>query len=138
MKLDLISFTPDVETLIATAMLTTTSGAKPSTLFRQLKKNDEKVRAVVERLEVQHGSILEHNRLNWILEADESEVLDILLDCRFFNISRLNNRNWLVSANLRTVVEFIGERQDAFSESLSKSLQDVAPTLKNCLRRGQL
>lgn len=138
MKLDLVSYTPEVETLIATAMLTTTSGAKPSTLFRRLKENPEKVRNVVERLEVQHGSILEHNRLDWVLEATDGEVLDILLNCRFFAVTKLGDGRWLLSANLRTVVEFIGERKDPFAEALAESVRLVAPTIYSCLRRGQL
>jgi hypothetical protein len=137
-KLDLLSHTPEVETLIATAMLTTTSGAKPSTLFRRLKENREKVKNVVEGLETQHGSILEHNRLYWVLEATEGEVLDILLDCRFFAITKLGDRRWLLSANLRTVVEFIVGRRDVLARALAKSVQLVAPSVHSCLRRGRL
>lgn len=137
MKLDLISYTPGVEPLIATAILTSTSGAKPSTLFHRLKKNQGKVRQVVERLEVQHGSILEHNRLNWVLEATEEDVLNILLDCRFFNATRLGEGSWLLSANLRTVIEYIGERKGAFVEALMESVRRTAPTLYGCLQRRQ-
>lgn len=128
MKLDLVYHTPDVETLIATAMLTTTSGAKPSTLFNRLKEKKERVADVVGRLEAQHGSILEHNRLVWLMEAAESRVLDLALRSRFLAITRLGDDRWLLSANLRTVVELAGD-DDPFSRSLAESIREVAPNL---------
>ncbi len=128
MKLDLVYHTPDVETLIATAMLTTTSGAKPSTLFNRLKEKKERVADVVGRLEAQHGSILEHNRLVWLMEAAESRVLDLALRSKFLAITRLGDDRWLLSANLRTVVELAGD-DDPFSRTLAESIQEVAPNL---------
>lgn len=138
MKLKLVAHTPDVETLIATAMLTTTSGAKPSTLFSRLQKRREKVGEIVGRVEAQHGSILEHNRLDWVVEATESEILDILLDNRFYSVSELGTGRWLMSANVRTVVETSSAREDEFTAALMKSLAEVAPTLRECLGRGQI
>ena len=137
MKLELVAHTPNVEVLIATAMLTTTSGVKPSNLFHRLLQNRERVSRVVGRLEVQHGSILEHNRLCWVLEAAEDEVLDILLRCRFFSFTRLGESKWLMSANLRTVVEFAENRRDPFAEALVESIREVAPTVYRGLRRGK-
>ncbi len=134
MNLRLIASTPAVETIIATAMLTTTSGAPPSTLFHRLSANPKKVAEVVERLEVQHGSILEHNRLNWFLEASEGEVLKILLTNRFFTFTRLSSNQWLVSANLRTVLESQAIRGD-FSRLLLESISGVAPSIYNFARR---
>jgi len=128
LKLDLVYHTADVETLIATAMLTTTSGAKPSTLFNRLKEKKERVAGVVGRLEAQHGSILEHNRLVWLMEAAESRVLDLALRSRFLAITRLGDDRWLLSANLRTVLELAGD-DDPFSRSLTESIQHVAPNL---------
>ena len=128
MKLDLVYHTPDVETLIATAMLTTTSGAKPSTLYNRLKEKKERVADVVGRLEAQHGSTLEHNRLVWLLEAAEGEVLDLALRSRFIAITKLGDGRWLLSANLRTVLELAGD-DDPYARSLAESIQEVAPNL---------
>ena len=47
MKLSLIANSPDMETMIATSMLTTTSGAMPSTLYDRLKAKPEKVADIV-------------------------------------------------------------------------------------------
>ena len=128
MKLDLVYHTSDVETLIATAMLTTTSGAKPSTLYNRLKDKSGRVAEVVGRLEAQHGSTMEHNRLVWLLEASEGEVLDLALRSRFLALTRLGDDRWLLSANLRTVMELAGG-DDPFARSLTESIQEVAPSL---------
>jgi len=77
---------------------------------------------------VQHGSILEHNRLDWLLEAGESEVLKILLANKFFTLTRLVSNEWLMSANLRTVLECQTEKND-FSKLLLESIKNVAPSV---------
>jgi hypothetical protein len=136
LKLRLLASTPNVETLIATAMLTTTSGAAPSNLYHRLSANPLKVAEIVGRLEVQHGSIVEHNRLNWLLEAGEGEVLKILLANRFFTFTRFGSNQWLVSANLRAVVEYAAER-DEFGELLMESIKERLPSVYAFGRRGK-
>lgn len=135
MKLRLLASTPSVETLIATAMLTTTSGATPSNLYHRLSVNPGKVAEIVGRLEVQHGSILEHNRLNWLLEAGEGGVLKVLLVNRFFAFTRLGSREWLVSANLRSVIEYAAER-DELGGLLLGSIRERLPSVYAFGRRG--
>ena len=130
MKLQLICHTPNVEILIATAMFTTTSGAQPSALYKRLKNNPKKARTAVGRLELQHGSILEHNRFTWTLEATEGEVLRIMLENRFFNFTLLGESKWLVSANLRTVLEYSEKERDGFGDALFDSVRVLAPSLK--------
>jgi hypothetical protein len=128
MRLTLLSSTPAVETLIAAAMLTTTSGAAPSTLYHRLLEDPGKVRDVVGRLEVQHGSILEHNRLSWLLEAGEDEVLRALLANRFFSFTRLGSRRWLMSTDLRAVLEYADDGGE-MGNALIDSLRGVIPTI---------
>ena len=129
MRLELVAFTPDLERLIATAMLTTTSGAGPSTLFRGLGERPGRVAEVVGGLESQHGSVLEHNRLVWLLEASGEEVLGLLRGSRFLQVSKLSGDRWLLSGNLRSVLELAerggGEIVDAFVSSIG----EVAPIL---------
>lgn len=129
MKLELVVHTPNVETMIATSMLTTTSGAQPSTLYDRLLSKPEKVREVVGRVEVQHGNILEHNRLIWLLEATDDEVLEATLDTRFLNFTRLGETRWLVSGNLRAVVEYAQSRKTPLTAALMASVKDVAPNV---------
>ncbi len=126
MKLRLLTSTPGVDTLIATAMLTTTSGAAPSSLYHRLSANPQKVSEIVGRLEVQHGSILEHNRLCWLLEAGEGDVLKVALANRFFTFTRLGSSQWLVSANLRALVEYSAEG-DELGNHLLESIKERLP-----------
>jgi hypothetical protein len=130
LRLTLIAHTPNPEAMIAAAMLTTTSGVKPSTIYERLQANPEKVGDVVSRLEVQHGSILEHNRLVWMLEADEQLVLDALLKTRFFTFTRLCDGGWLMSANLRAALEYSEEYGGDLGDSLLDSIGTVAPNLR--------
>jgi hypothetical protein len=130
LRLTLIAHTPNPEAMIAAAMLTTTSGVKPSTIYERLQTNPEKVNDIVSRLEVQHGSILEHNRLVWILEADEHLVLDTLLKNKFFSFTRLGSSRWLMSANLRAALEYSEEYGSDLGDSLLDSIGTVAPNLR--------
>jgi hypothetical protein len=117
-------------------MLTTTSGAQPSILYERLLNKPEKVNEIVGRLEVQHGNILEHNRLIWKVEATPEYVLEILLQNRFFKFTKLNDSSWLVSSNLRTVVEYILSNENEFSKRILESLECVAPLVYNYVKRS--
>ncbi|MCW4048688.1 MAG: hypothetical protein NWE89_03020 [Candidatus Bathyarchaeota archaeon] len=135
MNLRLITSTSDIETMIATSMLTTTSGALPSRLYERLKVNPDKVKDILGRVEVQHGNILEHNRLIWELEATDPEVMEIILDTRFLTFTRLNEGRWLVSGDLRTVAEYAQSKSSEFTEALTRSIKDVAPNIAGFLGR---
>jgi len=130
LRLELVAHTPDVETVIATSMLTTTSGAQPGTLYDRLLARPGKVREVVGRAEVQHGNIMEHNRLVWLLEALDGEVLEAALDTRFLTFTRLEEGRWLVSGNLRAVVEYHQRRKTPLTDALAVSARTIAPNLK--------
>jgi hypothetical protein len=129
LRLELVSHTTDINAIIATAVLTTTSKSNPTTLFRRLKENPERVARVLSRIEVQHGSILEHNRLCWRFEASDDEVLEILLKHRFLSFTRLDGSSWLVSSNFRTVVRYIQENDDRFSRALMASIPESLATV---------
>jgi len=123
LRLELVAHTTEIEAMIATAVLTTTSKSKPSALFRRLKKDPERVAKILGRIEVQHGSVLDHNRLCWRMEATDTEVLEVLLRHRFFSFTRLDGSNWLLSSNLRTAIRYAQENEgDPFSEALMGSI----------------
>lgn len=134
MNLKLVAYTPGVEELIATAMLTTTRKSRPSTLYHSLSKDPARVDRLLGRLEVQHGSILDHNRFCWVMEATESEVLDILLKNRFFSFTRLGDSRWLLSCNLRTAIRYAQRNQDNFGAALLESVHDIAPKIIENIR----
>ncbi len=136
MKLRLVAHSPDIETTIATSMKTTTSGAMPSTLFNRFKDRPEKVVDIVGRVELQHGNILEHNRLVWSLEASRSNVLDIMLRTKFLNFTELGDDRWVVSGNLRSVIELHRAQRDDFTEALVETIQKASPRTYAFIRRG--
>ena len=133
-----MAFTPDLERLVATAMLTTTSGAGPSALFRGLGGRPGRVAEVVGGLESQHGSVLEHNRLVWLLEASGEDVLGLLLGSRFLQITRLGGGKWLLSGNLRSVLEIDERGGGEIADALVRSIGELAPTLHRCLTGGRV
>ena len=137
LRLELVAFTPDLERLIATAMLTTTSGAGPSTLFRGLGGKPDRVAEVVGGLESQHGSVLEHNRLVWLLEASGEEVLELLLGSHFLQVSKLSGGMWLLSGNLRSVLELAEHGGGEIVDALVRSIGEVAPTLCGLIAGGR-
>jgi hypothetical protein len=130
LRLELVANTPNVETMIATSMLTTTSGAQPSTLYDRLLKKPGKVKEIVGRAEVQHGNILEHNRLIWLLEATDGEVLEATLDTSFLKFTRLDENHWLLSGNLRTVVEYAQRKKTPLTDALTATAKNVAPNIR--------
>lgn len=136
MKIDLITHTTDADVIIATAVLTTTSRSRPSTLFQRLQKDPERVADILGRIEVQHGSILDHNRLCWRVEASDSEVLEVLLKHRFFSFTRLGGNRWLMSSNLRTAVRYIQDYKNSFSEALTDTIPGCLTTILSKIRGG--
>jgi len=136
MKLRLVAHSRDIETMIAVSMLTTTSGAMPSTLYDRMKAKPEKVQEIVGRVEVQHGNILEHNRLVWRLEATHEEVLVIMLRTKFFNVTEAGENIWALSGNLRALVEYHQAYRDEFSEQIVESIKEAAPQVYSYIRRS--
>ena len=136
MRLKLVNHTPNIETVIATSMLTTTSGAQPSILYDRLLHKPEKTKDIVGRLEVQHGNILEHNRLSWIVASSPNAVLEILLQNRFFTFTRLDESRWLVSSNLRTVVEYASSNENEFSKQILESISNIAPQVYSFVKES--
>jgi hypothetical protein len=137
LRLELVAFTPDLERLVATAMLTTTSGAGPSVLFRGLGGRPGRVVEVVGGLESQHGSVLEHNRLVWLVEASGEEVLMLLMGSRFLQVSRLSGDRWLLSGNMRSVLELAERGGGEIADALVRSIGEAAPTLHRCFTGGR-
>jgi len=136
LKVTLVAHTPGVETMVATSMLTTTSSSLPSTIHGRLVGSPEEAGEVVGRLEVQHGNVLEHNRLIWVVEATRDEVLEAMLDTRFLHFTRLGDDRWLMSGNLRAVVEYAQSKDSALTRELADSVMDVAPMVHRFMRRG--
>jgi len=130
LRLELVAYTPNIETMIATSMLITTSGAQPGTLYDRLLNRPGKVKEVVGRAEAQHGNILEHNRLVWMLEATDGEVLEATLDTSYLTFTRLDGNRWLLSGNLRAAIEYAQEKKTPLTEAIAASVKRVAPDIR--------
>lgn len=128
MRLKLIGFTPHLEEIVATAILTTTRRSRPSRIFKNLLEDPERVKGLVEGLSLQHRSVLEHNRVNYLLEASEEEALELLLWSKFFDLTRLRKDLWLLSTNLKEIVRSVLERGPMWRELL-RSMEAFAPSL---------
>lgn len=137
MRLRLISYTPDIETIIATALLTTSNPSSPLEIYRRLSGDPERVRALLDRVELHHGTLLEHNKLCWLLEASKDEVLELLIKRHYFYATPLGESRWLLSSNLRMALTYAQRYRDQFSEALIETLRDVVPNLIMSLGRGQ-
>jgi len=129
MKLQLIGFTPHLEEIVATAVLTTTAGNTPSRVFKNISSNSGPSKRLIARLQLQHGSVFEHNRVNWLLEATDEEVLNLLLKSKFFNLTKLDTGLWLLSANLRTIIEYTRAEKGPMRDVLLGSMKRFAPSM---------
>jgi len=136
LRITLVAHTSDVEVMVAASMLTTTSGAQPSTLHEGLQAKPEKVKEVVRRLDVQHGNVLEHNRLIWVVEATRDQVMEVMLDTKYMTLTKLGDDRWLMSGNLRTVAEYAHQKNTEFTKKLVESVKEATPTIHNYIRRG--
>jgi len=132
MKLRLVAYTPDIEELIATAALTTASRRTPQEIYKSLRERKERVQKILKGIILKHGTVLEHNRLVFLAEADEHEILTTLLANRFFEVTRLGERTWLISCSLRIALSVLMDNPDVpegLREGLSEALKEVAPTI---------
>jgi len=132
MKMKLVALSPDIETVIATAMLTTNSKREPSEIFERLRERPDKVEKLLRGMILKHGSVLEHNRLVFLAEGTEAEILELLLADKFFEVSRLPGGRWLLSCNLRTIISVLSRPVDlpkGVREALLEALREASPTL---------
>ena len=137
MKLSLIAYTPSIERMIATAILTTCTNKTAAQLYERLKSEPDRISKLVSRIPLTHGSVLEHNRIVWIAEATSQEVLELILKYRFFEATQLREGLWLLSANLRTLVEYVqNEGESELRREFLDALAEVAPTLWRRLSDG--
>ena len=80
---------------------------------------------------------MEHNRFTWALEATEGEVLGIVLENRFFNFTPLGESKWIMSANLRTILEYSENKRGDLGDALVDSVRELAPSLKTLRGRNK-
>ncbi len=93
--------------------------------------DQERIGGLLKRaLELGHYDILEHNSITWLAETEEKDILALLDSSKFFETSRLNENRWLITTNLRVLVELARKPpQQSLTKELVASLGTAAPNV---------
>ncbi len=68
--------------------------------------DQERISGLLKRsLELGHYDILEHNSITWLVEAEDGDILSLMDSSKFFETSRIDSQRWIVTTNLRVLVE---------------------------------
>ena len=145
MNVQLVSFEPDLERVCAAAMRSCYSPHPGYELFAYTSPDKalegekvfdhERILGLLKRsLELGHYDILEHNSITWLLEADEKDILSLMNSSKFFETSRVDEMRWIVTTNLRVLVELARSKNlTALSRELVSTLTTAAPNIASAL-----
>ena len=141
MRVQLVSFEPDLERVCAAAMRSCYSPHPGYQLFAYTSPDKalegekvfdhERINGLLKRsLELGHYDILEHNSITWLVEADEDDILSLLNSSKFFETSRVDEKRWIVTTNLRVLVELArSTNPSGLSKDLLTTLNVAAPNI---------
>ena len=145
MNVQLLSFEPDLERVCAAAMRSCYSPHPGYELFAYTSPDKalegekvfdhERISGLLRRsLELGHYDILEHNSITWLVEATEKDILSLMNSSKFFETSRVDEKRWIVTTNLRVLVELArSENPTPLSEELIATLTTAAPNIASSL-----
>jgi hypothetical protein len=140
-RVQLVSFEPDLERVCAAAMRSCYSPHPGYQLFAYTSPDKalegekvfdhERITGLLKRsLELGHYDILEHNSITWLVEADEKDILSLLNSSKFFETSRVDQHRWIVTTNLRVLVELARSNgPTSLSKELIATLNTAAPNI---------
>jgi len=141
LRVQLVSYEPDIERVCAAAMRSCYSPHPGYELFTYTGTDkvlegekvfdQERVAGLLKRaLELGHYDILEHNSITWLAQAEESEMLSLLNSSKFFETSRIDEKRWLITTNLRVLVEITrGNNHSPLTKELVETLDIAAPSI---------
>jgi hypothetical protein len=97
--------------------------------------DQERISGLLKRsLELGHYDILEHNSITWLVEAEDGDILSLMDSSKFFETSRIDNQRWIVTTNLRVLVELArGSSQRPLAKELVATLSVAAPSIAAAL-----
>jgi thymidylate synthase-like protein len=142
---ELVSFEPDLERVCAAAMRSCYSPHPGYQLFAYTSPDKalegekvfdhERIAGLLKRsLELGHYDILEHNSITWLVEAGEEDILSLIGSSKFFETSRVDEKRWIVTTNLRVLVELArSKNQTRISKQLVATLNTAAPDIASAL-----
>ena len=145
MRVQLVAYEPDLERVCAAAMrscysphpgyelFSHTSDKKP--LEGEKVFDAERIGGLLRRaLELGHYDILEHNSITWLAEAEEKEILDLMESSKFFETSKIDEKRWIVTTNLRVLVELARSNHGGqLTNELVATLKEAAPIIGSAL-----
>src|SRR5713226_4312354 len=97
--------------------------------------DDERISGLLRRsLELGHYDILEHNSITWLVNASEKDILSLLDSSKFFETSQVEEEKWIVTTNLRVLVELArAKNPPPLSRELVATLITAAPSIASTL-----
>jgi len=145
MHVRLVAYEPDLERVCAAAMRSCYSPHPGYELFTHTSQEKvldgekifdaERIGGLLKRaLELGHYDILEHNSITWLAEADEKEILFLMESSKFFETSQIDERRWLITTNLRVLVELARSTNHLpLTKDLVATLNEAAPIIASAL-----
>jgi hypothetical protein len=145
MRVRLVGYEPDLERVCAAAMRSCYSPHPGYELFTHTSEEKvldgekvfdaERIGGLLKRaLELGHYDILEHNSITWLVEADEKEILFLMESSKFFETSQIDERRWLITTNLRVLVELARSINHVpLTKELVATLNQAAPIIASAL-----
>jgi hypothetical protein len=144
-RVQLVSFEPDLERVCAAAMRSCYSPHPGYQLFAYTSPDKalegekvfdhDRISGLLKRsLELGHYDILEHNSITWLVQADEKDILSLLNSSKFFETSRIDEERWVVTTNLRVLVELTRSKHPTWlTKELLATLDTAAPNIASAL-----
>jgi thymidylate synthase-like protein len=145
MRVRLVGYEPDLERVCAAAMRSCYSPHPGYELFTHTSHDKvldgekifdaERIGGLLKRaLELGHYDILEHNSITWLAEADEKEILFLMESSKFFETSQIDERRWLITTNLRVLVELARSANPLpLTKEMVTTLNQAAPIIASAL-----
>lgn len=145
MHVQLVSYEPDLERVCAAAMRSCYSPHPGYELFAYTSPDKalegekvfdhERIAGLLKRsLELGHYDILEHNSITWLVEAGENDILSLMNSSKFFETSRIDSDRWIVTTNLRVLVELARSgKHTLLDKELVATLSTAAPNIASVL-----
>ncbi len=145
MRVRLVAYEPDLERVCAASMRSCYSPHPGYELFTHTSQakvlegekvfDEERIGGLLKRaLELGHYDILEHNSITWLAEAEEKEILSLMESSKFFETSQIDEKQWLITMNLRVLVELArGHSHAPLTKYLVETLGVAAPIIASAL-----
>ena len=134
LRVKIIACTPNPD-LIAGAVTRGCLSTKSAAELLESKEEKKLKKALKTAVGRGHYSVLEHNRALWLVEgASKREILLLSAKHKFLEISRIGDDAWVLSANLRTVLEMARSEKNELVDKLVGSMRRVSTTFAELIR----